>query len=251
MDNVQDYADYFFAPGYTLEETLVYSIILVIVAYLVFIFLKKKVEFNKKFVLAIFPLLIAGSVLRVLEDAKIVQSLLFVTPFLFFWGTPLVILILLLFLKIEKKFGIPYFKPMFLLGLLITTCFLLALKFVNLSAGLIVAILFLPWLVILSFKFWKPENRAITAIHMFDATVTSTAINFFGYGEQHVLPSFFIGLFGTWSFIPLKFFVIVLVLVLIDKFSEDKKLKNFLKICIAIIGMFTASRDFVRLLTLV
>jgi uncharacterized membrane protein len=90
---------------------------------------------------------------------------------------------------------------------------------------------------------------------MFDATTTVTAMTFFGYGEQHVLPTIFINLFsstlfGPFSFIVLKLIGVVPVLILIDKLSSDKEFNNYLKLAIGILGAATGTRDFSCLLSL-
>jgi uncharacterized membrane protein len=84
---------------------------------------------------------------------------------------------------------------------------------------------------------------------MFDATATFVAMNYFGYGEQHVLPRYIINLSGTpFSFIILKIIAIVLILIGIDKYSKDKEFNNYIKLIIGIIGAATGLRDFLGLI---
>jgi uncharacterized membrane protein len=114
-----------------------------------------------------------------------------------------------------------------------------------------VLLFYLPWVLLFSvLKRWSLTNRITTLVQLFDATITSVAMTFFGYGEQHVVPTAFINLVGTpFSFVILKIVGVVLALVLIDKLSDDKEFNNYLKLCIGILGGATGTRDFTCLLT--
>jgi len=159
-------------------------------------------------------------------------------------------------LVLQKKLKIPYFKTLFIVGILLISLNLSQIKFVNSDAAVFVTIFFLPWaLFFYFFKKWGLENRIVTTIQIFDATTTATAMAFFGYGEQHIVPTIFINLFGSvlfgpFSFVILKIIVVVLALVLIDKLSDDKEFNNYLKLAIGILGAATATRDFTCLLSL-
>jgi uncharacterized membrane protein len=247
---------YFIQPiikneGYNPVNTTVYAVVTVLLAYLIFKFLKKlKIKIDKTFVVAISPYILLGSILRVLQDYGVLNSYLFVTPLLFFWGVPIVMLILLFSLALER-FGMQYFKFMFFVGILAIPFFILPLKLTNPYAAFLVFILFLPWLIFFKIFKWTKENKIVSLIQIFDATTTFVSINFFGYLEQHVLPNLFISFFGSWSFIFVKLAAVVSILFLIDKFSKDKEFNNYLKICIGFIGAFTGIRDFTRLLLFV
>jgi uncharacterized membrane protein len=95
-------------------------------------------------------------------------------------------------------------------------------------------------------KLLSLENAGIIVSHLFDASSTFTALTFFGFYEQHVLPNFFIinlGL-GPWTMFPLKIIVVWTVLYYIDKSKEDLFFKRFLKIIILILGLALGIRDF-------
>jgi uncharacterized membrane protein len=121
---------------------------------------------------------------------------------------------------------------------------------VNLYGAMLVFIFVLPWAVLLKISKWSLENKIVSLIHIFDATTTFVAINYFGYYEMHVLPTFLMGIFGPFSFVLLKAFVVTAILILIDKYCKDKKFKNYLKLIMAILGAATGSRDFLRMLAL-
>lgn len=105
---------------------------------------------------------------------------------------------------------------------------------------------------------WDQSNKIVTLAQLFDATTTFVALNFFGksslgqmgFIEQHVVPTIIINIFGPFSFVIVKLIAIVSVLLLIDKFSDEKEFSYFLKIVIGILGGATGSRDFIALLTL-
>jgi uncharacterized membrane protein len=141
---------------------------------------------------------------------------------------------------------------MFIVGIILITPVLASLKYINFVGVGYIILWFAPWLIILKAISWVSENKIVTGIQMLDATVTYVSLNYFDYYEQHVLPRYIIEFFGTpFSFIILKFVVIVSILLLIDNFSDDREFNKYIKLIIAILGASTASRDFLRLFYLV
>ena len=260
MVMLQKFLDYFVNPlktGYDFSKTLTFAIIFVIGIYLIFLFLKKlKIKVDEKFAIAIFPYILFGATLRVLRDLEFFTSNWLVTPGIYFLVTFLVSLILLISLILQKKLKIPYFKTLFLIGILLFSFSLSQIKFSNLNGALLVIIFFLPFVIFFYFfKKWSLENRLVTLTQIFDGTVTAIAMRFFGYGEQHILPNIFINifgpfLFGPFSFLILKMVMIICALILIDKLYADREFKNYLKLVISILGLGTGTRDFICLLSL-
>jgi len=253
--NPQDVLDYFLSPtktGYDLPKTFVYSFVFIIAAYIIFKLLKKSnIKIDKRFALAITPYIIFGGILRSLEDAGVVSSYWFVTPGIYFLVFIIVTLIFSIGIFLQRKKGIPYFKTLFIIGLLLISFTTLQVKPVNFYGVFLVGLLLLPWVLIFYFiKKFGLTNRIVSVVQMFDATTTFVALNFFGYQEQHVLPNFFISLFGPVSFIFLKLIGVVAVLILIDKFSSDKEFNSYLKLCIGALGGATGTRDLFTLLSL-
>lgn len=256
---MQELLDYFLWPkktGYDVPKTFAYGIILVIAIYLIFKILKKlKIKIDRRLAVAIAPYVVWGAVLRVLQDAGILNSYIFVTPGIYFFVFIIIFSTILISLLFERKKGIPYFKPVFVIGILLVAFTLPFLSFVN-TYGLLLTIgFFLPWPLLFYFfiKKWNLTNRIVTTIHMFDASTTAVALNYFGYYEQHILPTYVISILGPFSFIPLKLITIVAVLFLIDRFSDekDREFNNYLKLCIGILGGATGTRDFIGLLSLI
>jgi uncharacterized membrane protein len=239
--------------GYNPINTTVYSIILIAFVLLIFKLLKKlKVKFDKRLALAVSPFVFLGSSMRVLEDSGILQGYLFITPGIYFLIFGVTISILLISLFLEKKKGIPYFKPMFIVGLILTFPILGILQYKNFLGVFYITLYFIPWLIILKVIPWLKENKVVTGAHLFDANTTFVSMNYFGYYEQHVVPTYLINLSGTsFSFVILKFIALITILYVIDKYSDDKEFNNYIKLIIGILGAATGIRGFLRLFALV
>ena len=93
-----------------------------------------------------------------------------------------------------------------------------------------------------------PVNQLILGAHFLDASATFISLSLFGYFEQHVVPRFFIGFFGPVSMFFLKIIVVIPVLYIIDRHTEDRNFRNFLKIVVLILGLAPGLRDTIRLL---
>ncbi len=254
MVNLYDYLEFLFKPaietGYTWDKTLIYGIILIIGVFLIFKMLKKlKIKIDSKFSLAIFPFVLFGGTLRVLRDLGILTSFLFATPYIYFLVALITILTLLFSLFLEKKLKISYTKIIFLTGFILFSLAIATIPQIDLARAFYVFSFFIPFLIFFVLIKWSKANKAVTLIQTFDGIVTFTAINFFGYGEQHVLPSFLIQTFGAFTFPLIKIIAIIFALIFIDKFFEDQEIKNYVKLCIAILAGGTSTRDFTCLLS--
>jgi uncharacterized membrane protein len=254
MDNFLEYLKFLAKPaietGYTWDKTLIYGIILIVAVFLIFKMLKKlKVKIDGKFSLSIFPFVLFGGVLRVLRDLGILTSFLFATPYIYLLVASITILTLLISLLLERKFGISYHKLIFLTGFILFSIAVAEISKFDFIRAVYVLTFFFPFFVFISLIKWSKANKAVTLIQTLDGITTFVSINFFGYGEQHVLPSFIIQTFGTFTFPLIKIIAIVLALILIDKFFEDREMKNFVKLCIAILAGGTSTRDFTCLLS--
>jgi uncharacterized membrane protein len=245
---------FFPQPEYTLFNTLVYAIGFALASYLFFIFLKRfKIKIDKKLVISFSPFVLFGSSLRVLEDVGIVKTVLFTTPLIYIFLGLLMIFTSSLSLMLQKKFGIHYHKTAFFVGLflsILNLSFLFA-RIINFDAMALVLAFLLPWLILLRLVKWKKENKAVLFSQIFDSIVTFVGVNFFGYKEMHVLPNFFIGIFGPASFIFLKAFVVFSLLVFLDNCVKKKEERDFIKLVIGMLGASTGIRDLLRILLLV
>jgi len=239
--------------GYNPINTTVYSVILIAFVLLIFEILKKlRVRFDKRLALAVSPFVLFGSSMRVLEDSGILHGYLFITPGIYFLIFGVTISTLLASLFLEKKKSIPYFKPMFIVGLILTAPILGIIQYKNFLGVSYVILFLIPWVILLKIIPWLKENKIVTGLHLFDANSTFVSMSFFGYHEQHVVPTYIINLFGTpFSFVILKFISLVAVLLIIDKYSGDKEFNKYIKLIIGILGAATGIRDFLMLFALV
>ncbi len=244
---------------YTTIGTLTYGLILVLAVVGTYKLLKRlKIKIDKKFFIGVLPFIIYGGWTRALRDHKlgIYQSNLFCSPPIYFFVFLITLVSLLLGILIEKsskKKKFSYHKTMGVIGI----CFLLynatLTSITNIFAFSFVLFLIGIWfLVFFGIHKIKPKllsivNTGILTSHLFDASATFTALTFFGYYEQHVLPSFLIDIFGAWIMFPLKIIVVWVVLALIDRSKEDVFFKRFLKIIILILGLALGIRDFLTI----
>jgi uncharacterized membrane protein len=252
----KDLLDYFLYPkatGYDVPKTLLYGLVLVVAMYYIYkMLVKLKIKIDKRLAIAVAPWVLFGSVLRVTQDAGLVSSYWFVTPGIYVLVFLIVFALLVASSFLQKKKGIPYHKVMFAAGLIVDLCALLQLNFVNYYGILLVAAFFAPWPIIFYFvKKWGLVNRFVVLLHLFDATTTAVSLKFFSYSEQHVFPRVVIGLSDPFLFIPIKLVGVAAVILLIDKYSDDKNFNNYLKLCIGILGAATGLRDFISLFAMI
>lgn len=233
--------------GYNFVNTLTYALLVVFATYLTFKFIEKmKIKIDRNFVSSIMILVVLGTMVRLFEEAGISSSYFLVTPMIWIESFAFIFGLFMVSKFVEKRFRIPYYKTLSAVGLVLI---LIPLTFIlsrlTQFTGMIISLgLLIPFALIFYFIKWKPENKLVSMAHIFDATATFTAIQFFGFTELHVVPRLLIGAFSPVAFIIVKVLVVVGILILIDKYSDDKKFNNFLKMIIAIIGLAPAIRDF-------
>ncbi len=101
--------------------------------------------------------------------------------------------------------------------------------------------------------FTSGTNFLIIFGQLLDASATFRALDFYAYGEKHVLPNFLIQATGTAAVMfPLKIIVVGLVLYLIDVEMKDdlkgyKTLVGLVKFAVLVLGFAPGVRDMLRL----
>ena len=183
----------------------------------------------------------------------------YVFTFLFALG---VLLLSLGIQKFWKKNRIPYWQPMFLIGLVASILNAWMMPWSNLwGMGMILGITgafslaffgltYLHEKKLVKFKpleIFSRVNSSLLSAHMLDSSATFVSVAFFGYYEQHPVPRLFIEAIGPWTFFILKLAVLLPSLYIIDRYAEDGEFKNFLKIVILILGLAPGLRDTIRL----
>lgn len=267
------FQQYFIDPviqgtGYNVYNTATYAVLLIVAVFATYKLLKKmKISIDNKFIIGVLPYVILGGLLRALEDASILNSFFFKTPIIYMVIFAVAFVSLLaskiiemLSRKVHKV--IAYYKVWTVIGFILVIAGLtqIALHVPFAFAAIITLSIF--WTVLLIFlkklsdrthklHFMTWENTALIAVHMFDATTTFVALQYFPYFEQHVLPSFLIAIFGPAVMFVLKFFVVGAVLYVLDKELKEKKdleKRKFIKLVILILGLAPGLRNFFRLI---
>ncbi|MEN6592159.1 MAG: DUF63 family protein [Methanobacterium sp.] len=246
----------YFGPGYNVLNTLVFGIILGIIVILLikmFQYIKKD---PKDLIIPVIPFIFFGSSTRALVDNGIYPlSYLLITPGIYIITGLTTIVTLLVSVYIERKTSLDYRYLIFLVGAIICIPNILNIFHINFVA---LAQVLGSWALVSSvFVIFRNKwslikdkfNLSVLLAHIFDASATFVAIDFYPYGEQHVLPNALIGLTGTaLVMFPLKIIVILFALYVIDSYMEDKTIKNMLKLAILILGISTGLRDLLSLI---
>lgn len=248
---------FYLHPGYTTFNTIIFGLVLgLIILCIIKIFNK----LNKKpleLIYPLIPIIIFGSTSRALVDNHVYPRIyLLATPGIYIFIGLMTILLLIISIYIEKKFSIKYYKVISFIGIIIC----IPNIFLMLNHGMNYHILIfelLCWIIISSpfiifrnkFSLLKNYNLEVLLAHIFDATSTFIAMDFFGYYEQHVLPTLLINFSGT-AFVmyPLKIVLILFALYIIDKMIDDDTSKQMLKLSIFILGLAPGIRNFTTLI---
>jgi len=238
---------------YTLEATLTYGAILILAALGTYKLLERlKVKIDRRFFLALLPFIVYGGWGRALRDHNLGiygQSWMWCSPPIYFLIFIVTLGSLLIGIWLERRKVLSYERFMYVVGGLLLLYNLSLTQMTNIEGFSIVLGLAATWAVFfyiisrLRPKLLSRTNAAILWSHLLDASSTFTALTFYGYYEQHVLPGFLIDLAGPWVMFPLKLAVIWTVLYYIDREKGDVRLKNFLKIIILILGLALGVRD--------
>jgi uncharacterized membrane protein len=260
--------------SYNPVDTLTYAILLGISLFGVLKLLEKlDVEIDTRFMIAVTPYILAGSSLRVLKDSKVFTpplEYLFVTPIIYFFMFAVTISILVLAIALERKGKIKDYHAFFgYAGLVWTAVNIATLLAVDKITNPVpaAAILFLGiittgivYLVSRQSGFallTDKLNISILFTHLLDASSTFIGMDWLGYYEKHVAPTFFIDMAGNYIdhpslvMYPLKLLVFIPVLYMLDnKFDteKEKKLIGMMKLAILVLGLSPATRNTLRIL---
>jgi uncharacterized membrane protein len=247
--------------GYNPVNTVTWAILLgICILGLMWISKRLDLKMDEKLVLHTIPYILAGSSLRVIEDAGLVKppvSYLLITPLIYF----LVFFVTTASLILTRKIlGKNFHRTYAAIGLFWTFMNLAAISTVGVQNPQVpVAVFFLgtfltgliyilrlplPRLNFLGNRF----NLAILYSHMLDASSTYIGVDWFGYYEKHVVPTYLIDLTGSAAIMyPLKLLVLLPLLSIIDKSIEDRSLLNLTKLALIVLGLAPAIRNTLRL----
>ena len=278
--------DYFISPiwdktGYNAVNTLVYAVIALGAAWLIYKGLKKeKIAIDDKFVLSIIPYILLGSTARVITDAVdtgVMQlsagagnplaslvlnshiydySYLTVTPGIYIVTGLLTLAAVFGFKRMRRPELIAPVGLMLWLSQLIILAPLLQFWYFGALALMLALVGALAGsLVLRQLKMPSLVGSLVIFSHALDGAATFVVIDVFGpaigkpYFEQHVL-SRFIGTIGDsmFSFFVVKVAVATVAMVVLEKESEDRQEKLFIALLLLIFGLAPGVRDLLRML---
>ncbi len=272
-----DFIQTTFFSGYTVFNTVVYTLILVIFI-LAIIKMFKKLEIDPLSIFySIIPFIFLGSSTRALVDNGILPKTVFlITPGLYILVGLITILSFLFSIYLFNKKAIDYRYSLFFIGLIFSLPNLMFFSSVNFTALIDVIVTWvlssLIFLVLVFFVLYIKNNViknmdkinlsnfiqkikkykinfSIVFAHLFDASTTYVAVEYFNYTEQHVLPNALYQLFDTYlTLFPMKIIVIVAVLYIIDQYFDDLTIKNLLKLAVFVLGLAPGLRNILTLI---
>lgn len=247
--------------GYNPANTVTWAVVLGISIYcLIRLFRHLELKVDERLVICTLPYILAGSSLRVIEDAELLSPpwrYLLITPLIYFL---VFIVTIAALLTTRKILGRDFYRGYAAVGILWTILNLGVLATVGFEEPWVMAVIFLlgtsftggiyilrravPQLCFLDNRF----NLAILYAHMLDASSTYVGVDWFGYYEKHVVPTFLIDLTGTASIMyPLKLLIILPILSMIDGSIRDQSLRNLIKLVLITLGLAPAIRNTLRL----
>jgi uncharacterized membrane protein len=244
-------------PGYTILNTVVFGVILGISILLIIRMFKYIKKDPAELMIPLVPFIFFGSSARALVDNNIYPlTYWLVTPGIYVLTGLTAIATVLISVYLERKTQFDYRYIIFAVGVVLCIPNLIYMGPVNFIATLqvvgvwaLISSLFIllrnKW-ALLKDKF----NLSVLMAHLFDASSTYIAVDFYGYGEQHVLPNALTGIAGSAIVMfPLKIAVILGALYIIDSYIEDRTVANMLKLAIFILGLAPGLRNFLSLIT--
>ncbi|MBQ2961938.1 DUF63 family protein [Methanobrevibacter sp.] len=262
-----------FFSGYTVFNTVVYTLILVVFI-LAIIKMFKRLEIDPLSIFySIIPFVFLGSSTRALVDNGIYPKTVFlITPGLYVLVGLITIFSFLFCIYLYHKKDIDYRHSLFFIGVIFSLPNIIFFSNVNFAA---MAYVLITWLIssaiFIGFAFLVlyiknnnlrfdvsqfaqklkkyKINFSIVLAHLFDASTTYVAVEHFNYAEQHVLPNALNQLFDTYlTLFPMKIIVIVAVLYIIDQYFDDLTRKNLLKLTVFVLGLAPGLRNILTLI---
>ncbi len=254
---------YFIEPmfnktGYNAINTTIYATIALICVYLIYIFWKKRKWIDNQLIYSLIPFVLFGSTKRVITDAvdggllkggiyNLYKYNIFnISPFIYISIGILFILIYSIERHLKKKN-----LTIYLGSLLFIFHFLLLIPALHVVWDVILPVSILT-LIPVGVVYIIFDKNVIDTFTVFaqtlDGAATYFAVNFLGYGEQHVLPNFIGNTYGYEYFYFLKIIISSLFVYLIKREEEvDKKIIAYA--IVITIGLAPGVRDILRMMT--
>jgi uncharacterized membrane protein len=258
--------------GYNPVNTITWAIVLGIsLLGLTKLFDKLQIKITPRFIVSVMTFVLAGSSLRVIEDAHLgiinpPFSYLLITPNIYFLVFAIAVICLWISIQLQRAGLVKDFHLVFagfgLLWFFLNLIILLHFEHIVYVYVLLFVIVvgsgltFAFYLIARSLNspmFTNPLNLSILMIHLMDASATYIGVDKLGYFSKHVAPSFLIKITGTALVMyPLKFVIFVGVIYLLDTQFEDdiqsSNMKMLIKMTLLVLGLSTATRDTIRMM---
>ena len=240
-----------YKEGYNIVNTLTYALILVLVAYFLYKYLGRKINFDLNFAVCTFPYILFGSSLRIFEDAGFVHpplSYLLMSPLIYILVFVVTLFSLILSLKFCRK-CYPY------IGIALSIP-VLGYLFLNLSvknwwvfpASLSISLALLSVYDKFSDKLGADAySKAVLFAQLLDGSTSFLGMQFLEYWEIHVFPRYLVSLTGPWIMVVVKVVIMIPVLFILDSSGEDEKLVNFIKFVLFTLGFAPGLRNGLRM----
>lgn len=276
--------EYFISPmfertGYNEVNTLVYAIIAVSIAYIIYkLFTLKKIKFDKDFILRVIPFILLGSTMRVVTDSIDTGRMLAYEGFFqpiyeiilntgiynygFFTITPGIYVLIGLFTISAIYLSYHFKKENYGSYLALSLFFLHLLILIPLFTNILYGVLILLGTILITgiYMYFKKESNLqghwyILLAQTFDGMSTFVTLDIFNrfnekmYAEQHVVANVLSEMFGD-TMIP---FLIVKILLSIGiiYFLEKEKNNNeryYIALLVIIFGLAPGVRNTLRLI---
>lgn len=248
---------------YQPQDYVIYIGILIIVLWLL-LKVFQKIKLDKKFITAISPYILVGIFIRVLADTHTVEFSQWwsVTPGVYILAMVLAWASIAIGYATQKITKIGYHLVSFTIGTTLSLFLLWKISEYMINPGTILYTLAMAASLTLAIYaisvlahvrlFQDKYNLAIMFGHMLDGSSTYIAHDYFGFYEEHILPNYFIGLFGNSAFvmIPIKIIIVALTLYFMDKWyngeprtERNRNIYILLKLLIFIVGFGPGLRN--------
>ncbi|HIJ98959.1 TPA: DUF63 family protein, partial [archaeon] len=111
---------YMGSAGYNVYNTITYAVILAVAVFAIYKLLKKlEIPIDRNFFIATLPFIFLGGLLRTLQDAGVLRSVLFVAPILYITEFAFAFIVLVASFYSAKSLNTQYWKIMAPVGVII------------------------------------------------------------------------------------------------------------------------------------
>jgi len=247
---------------YQVQDYIIYIGILYVILWLFLRYFFNRINFDRKFIIAVMPYIPLGILIRLAADVGIFEwnQLWSVTPGVYIVCVSIFVTSFLIGLGLRRisKINPRYVASFTGIILLLYVSLMLIPKIIYperivfpiLLTSTILFFIYLLFRLVPEFSmFQRIENMAIIFAHLLDGSATFIAYNYFNFSEEHILPNILIGMAGNNAIImiPLKLIVVLIVIYILEKYEgedkENKKLYQILKFIIFVIGIGPGLRN--------